>query len=194
MTKLKILSVEEKKDFPLLVSFPTGVPNGIEGSQIVVRQKLENRGKGSKRHISAELNEETGHNVNYEGIDYGEYSKVNNCCKYGVGVYNEATGNVRLFVSDHIYIMKAKFNHAIQPEVNLSLSNVDRRESLTKEFGSRKKKKAAQALQSNRISSDNISGVNTVENLMSNSARNESKSMIDETVSSVKQKKSKLQK
>jgi hypothetical protein len=141
--------------FPLIVSFPQGVPENSEDMQINVFKKSS---KNTRTQIISKIN-----GLTFKGSDYGEYSLKKDGYKYAVGVHNVKTNQIKLLQTDHIFTLKAELNFGEAPVRNSTMSYGQRKQSLTEEFGSRKKKSALKAAQSNIISTDNISGVNTLE-------------------------------
>ena len=151
---------------PLLVAFPQGVPGDGDDMQIIFGQKGE--GKKRKNLVLADLN-----GTKYKGDDIGDNSRKNDSCKFAVGFLPQGSKEMTIFQSDHIFVMKPQFENTRAPVRSLSMTNAERRQSLTEEFGSRKKKRALKAAQSNIISSENIAGAGAVESAMA--------SQIDET-------------
>lgn len=142
--------------FPLLVSFPQGVPDNVDEMQLNVAQKT---GKHStKTHIVSKIN-----NIEYKGNDYGDQSSKYDGYKYAVGIYNVKSKDMNLLSADHIYVMRPKLDFHEAPARHSTMSYAERKQSLTEEFGSRKKKRALAAAQSNIISAENISGASALE-------------------------------
>lgn len=151
---------------PLLVAFPQGVPGDGDDMQIIFGEKGE--GKKRKHLVLADLN-----GTKYKGDDIGDNSRKNDSCKFAVGFLPNGSKEMTIFQADHIFVMKPQFENNRVPVRSLSMTNAERRQSLTEEFGSRKKKRALKAAQSNIISSENIAGASAVESAMA--------SQIDET-------------
>lgn len=160
--KKATIAVDERdSSFPLLLSFPQGLPPNYEDMRIVAGQKKP----GSKSAKTQVASVTAG--IPYRGTDFGESSRRKDCCKYGVGIYDSDAKKITIVPEDHIFAMRPNFDHLIvQPDRISTMDNEERRESLTGEFGSRKKKRALAALKSNRISTENIAGAKTVENLL----------------------------
>lgn len=146
---------------PLLVAFPQGVPNDGDDMQIIFGQKGD--GKKRKQMVLANLN-----GTKYKGDDFGDNSKKNDNCKFAVGFLPEGSKEMTIFQADHIFVMKPQFDNQRVPARSTSMTNAERKQSLTEEFGSRKKKRALKAAQSNTISSENIAGASAVESAMVN--------------------------
>jgi hypothetical protein len=88
-------------------------------------------------------------------------------CKFALGVVTAGSKEMKIYRADHIFVMEPQLSQYTQaPEANLEMTNMDRKKSLTEEFGSRKKKRALKAAESNRISSANIVGASAVEDTM----------------------------
>jgi hypothetical protein len=165
MSYKKINTIVRNDDFgnaPLLVAFPQGVPDDTDDMQVIYGQKGEDRKR--KQIVSADLN-----GMKYKGNDYqGENAKKFDSCKFAIGVLPEGSKDMMIYRADHIFVMKPQFANAAVPIRNTSMSNAERKQSLTEEFGSKKKKRALKAAQSNTISSENISGAAAVESSMGN--------------------------
>jgi hypothetical protein len=157
--KISVSSLESQ-DFPLLVSFPLGVPAHHEEMSLTVARKQV--GKSTRTAISSAF-----HDVTYKGSDYGEYTAKKDTCKYAVGVYDEKTKKLKLIKTDHVYVMKPHIeSKTVVPRVS-EMGYDQRRQSLTEEFGSRKKKRALAAEKSNTILTENIAGASSMQNILS---------------------------
>ena len=84
-----------------------------------------------------------------------------------MGVLDRRSGTMQLTAAEHIFVMKPQLVSKNDVVRNSAMWNFDRKASLTEEFGSKKKKRAVRAAQSNIISSENISGATAVESAMS---------------------------
>jgi hypothetical protein len=157
---------DDDGNVPLLVAFPQGVPDDTDDMQVIYGQKGE--GRKRKQMVSVDLN-----GMKYKGRDSGDYSLKFDNCKFAIGVLPEGSKDMMIYRADHIFVMKPQFVNAAIPIRNTSMSNAERKQSLTEEFGSKKKKRALKAAQSNTISSENISGAAAVESSMA--------SQLDET-------------
>jgi hypothetical protein len=124
--------------------------------QVVTSCKTD--GKRTKNLVSGNLDD-----LLFEAKDYGETSVRNDACRYAIGVRHDGSKEVSLLRADHAFIMKPLLDFREAPVRNSTLTNYERKLSLTEEFGSRKKKKAVRAAQSNIISSENIAGVGALE-------------------------------
>lgn len=144
---------------PLLVAFPQGVPSDADDMQVIFGQKGD--GKKRKQMLIADLN-----GTKYRGDDFGENSRKNDYSRFAVGYLPEGSKEMTIFQAEHIFVMKPKFDNAVAPARYTSMTNAERKQSLTEEFGSRKKKRALKAAQSNTISAENIAGATAVENAM----------------------------
>lgn len=149
---------EDTIKVPSILSFPQGVPN--KPMDLTVGKKKK------KRMIISDMD-----GVSFKGYDFGDYSRDNDSCSYVIGVLDENSQEIRLITKEeHAFVMKSELYSHRSVVASKSLSNLtsmERKQSLTEEFGSRKKKRALQAAQSNVISSENISGATTVESVMS---------------------------
>jgi hypothetical protein len=149
--------------FPRLLSFPQGVP--IEHANMELRASAKGSGKKRKVQVSSEFNGVTL-------LSESDSSSKNDYYKFAVGVLDEATGVMTIHAADHAYVMRPTVSGR-QENVKVStLSYEAKRQSLTDEFGSRKKKRALAAAQSNTISAENISGAAAVETEISTSIDN----------------------
>jgi len=170
---------------PLLISFPQGVPLLCHDLELL----LGERGKGRKRkrviigqsedaiYRGADFTSKEEKRVNSVEDDGSGFSTTSlgfngnsNSCHYAIGVVDDESNELRLMPASHVFVMRPSLRGANAPHAPLrlsSMSNVDRRESLTEEFGSKKKKKAVLAKLSNTILSENISGAKSIETVMS---------------------------
>ena len=142
---LKVASNDDGS-IPLLTAFPQGVPFDADDMQVIFGQKGD--GRKRKQVLIGDLN-----GVKYRGDDFGDNSRKNDNNRFAV---------------EHIFVMKPKFDNVVVPARYTSMTNAERKQSLTEEFGSRKKKRALKAAQSNTISSENIAGATAVEKAMAN--------------------------
>ena len=152
----------EKSDLsiPSLVSFPQGIPTDDSTIEIVMGEK----GSGRHKHymVSSDFS-----GMYYNGFDTGDYASQKDAYQFAVGFVKEGDKEMTLRVVDHAYVMKPHLVPRNEVKRNATLSSLERRQSLTEEFGSRKKKRALNAAQSNIISSENIAGASAVETTMS---------------------------
>mgnify|MGYP005991335383 CR=1 FL=1 len=155
----------QSQDYPLLVSFPLGVPSHHEDMSLTAGRKQT--GKTIRTQVISDFG-----NVTYKGSDYGEYSTKKDSCKYAVGVYDEKTKKLKLVKTDHVYVMKPHIeSRTVVPRMS-SMDYDQRRQSLTEEFGSRKKKRALAAQKSNTILTENIAGAQSMQNMLSPAPKN----------------------
>ncbi len=132
-----------------VLSFPDGVPD--HGDDMNIKRK--------RNSIVSNLN-----NVKYETT--GDSA---NDCNYLIGIMNKKKNELLLLPTDGISIMKPSFIDEDFYPIPLKLStmtNDERRASLTEEFGSSKKKRAVKAQESNLILSENIAGNKVLSNVM----------------------------
>ena len=150
--------VDERSARTALVCFPQGVSWDLEEMQVGVRERQSKRKR--KRKVVASLN-----GVQF---DSGSDSQKNDVSRYAIGVVNEKTGEVEVFPVDHPYVLRPQVHvQSGMRRESSALSNYERKQSLTEAFGSKKKQRAQRAMASNVISTENISGVNAVETVMS---------------------------
>mmetsp|Transcript_2689 Transcript_2689/g.3684 ORF Transcript_2689/g.3684 Transcript_2689/m.3684 type:complete len:199 (+) Transcript_2689:1-597(+) len=148
--------------YPIIVSFPQGVPPDTEDLCIEVRR--QERGKYSKQVVSV-----TGPEVRLSACDFGEFSREKNTSNFAIGVWDEKTGQLSLHPTDHVYALRTVYleENSIS-ELSKPENAIIRRKTLTTEFGSKKKKRAMQAAESNTILVENISGASAIESLLVN--------------------------
>lgn len=154
-----VVNATQPHNFPLVVSFPQGLPVHHEDMQLAVGQKSS--GKSTKTMISSTLN-----NVTYKGQDWGEYANKKDSCKFAVGVFDARSNKIKLIKADHVFVLKPSFEQREIKSRHSSLDYAQRRQSLTEEFGTRKKKRALQAEKSNTISTENIAGAKSMETII----------------------------
>lgn len=164
MTRDITLKVDTKlSDDPLIVSFPQGIPmmshDEDEGLEFTASRKATHRRSEIK--VKATLD-----TVPFGGSNNSSNKDTSN---YLIGVLDEKTNELRIIrATTHIYVVKPELIAKDNAFINRlsTMSNIERRQSLTEEFGSRKKKRAMHAAQSNIILSENISGATAVESAM----------------------------
>lgn len=119
--------------------------------------RRQTRGRNTKTVVSA-----TNKDFNLVGFDFGELSKEKDTNNFAIGVWNEKSKKLTLYSSEHIFALRTSVEE--NPEVaNDNLAMKARSKILTEEFGSKKKKRAMVAAESNTILSENISGVAALE-------------------------------
>lgn len=141
-------------DFPLIVSFPQGIPENVEEMQINASRKSS---KLSKTQLSTKLN-----GISYKGANFGELAGKDGY-KYAIGVHSSKNNHIKIIPTDHIFVLKPHMQVVEAAARPSSMSYAERKQSLTEEFGSSKKKRALKAAQSNIISAENISGASALE-------------------------------
>ena len=166
--------------FPHLLSFPHGVPSNCENMALQILSK----GEGKKRKMSVQG---TLNGAVFHGSDFGEDSWKKDSCKYAIGVLNETTNSIRLMPADHAFVMKLMLSNELAPENDASMTYIQRRQSLTDAFGSKKKKRALLAAQSNYISSENIESAAAMEDALQSLVPERSSIKIDSAQESLEQ-------
>lgn len=149
--------------FPVLVTFPQGVPEDADSLNVTVKKQI--RGKYARHIVSV-----NGDGVNLCGFDFGEFSKEKDTCEYAVAIWNEDNSKFEVVKAEHVYSLRTVFDEEHATKSNESLSLEQRRKTLTKEFGSKKKKRAMQSAESNTILVDNISGASAIEQMLLSSS------------------------
>lgn len=166
--KAKVL---EPATHPCLVSFPQGIPVYAEDLEVLAGRKGKDRNE--KVVVSATIKAAPSTvGLSYKGSNFGDSSKTKNCFKYAIGVVDPSRPtSMRMVPADHPYVLRPsilRLNDLPEGKMTSRLSTAsasERRESLTNEFGSKKKKRAMQAMKSNIISAENISSVNELEDM-----------------------------
>ena len=152
------LKVDEssQNSFPSLLSFPSGISKDFTAIEIKVFQK----GEGNKRKniLLSDIN-----GSKFRGSDFGENATRKNSCTYAIAEYDEGTNKMILRQASHAFVMRIHQDEALIGHIT-EMDYMQRRESLTEAFGSRKKKRAMHATQSNTILSENITGAAALEN------------------------------
>lgn len=161
--------------FPNILSYPQGLPVSREDTQIIAGRKIN--GRTSKISVYANDGNRT---VKYKGTDFGDNSAKKDTCKFAIGVRNKLKGSFRLIKSDHVFVMKPHVIRECNITRNSSLSYQERKQTLTDEFGSRKKKRALSAAQSNIIVAENIIGAKAVEAMLKEGSSEDKKSEVME--------------
>ena len=149
------IKVNDSTPQSLLISFPQGIPWNLEDSMISMKENSLKR----KRMVVASLND-----IEYSGCNFGEDSFKNDVCKYVIGVLDEKSGKLEIIPMDHPYSLRPNIKIASNIRTqSTTLSNYERKQSLTDAFGSKKKKRAQKSVASNTILTENISGSNAIE-------------------------------
>ena len=121
-------------------------------------------GRKMKKNIIGSLN-----GIQYIGMDYGDNNWKRNLNAYALGILDEENHTMTAIPVDHIFVMRPTFPDKtvkITKTTSLDGNYAERRQSLTDEFGSKKKQRALKAAQSNTILAENISGSDTVQRLV----------------------------
>lgn len=153
---IAVLEVRKEKEFPGLLSFPQGIPQTIDRAKISAKRKRSD--KHPKTNLQVDLD-----SISYKGFDYGEHSSKKNFHNYAVGVLG-SDGKMKLYPCSQAFVMRPEL--AERESDRPVLSSMEKRESLTNEFGSKKKIRMMNAAKSNLISTDNISGANELQTLL----------------------------
>lgn len=181
------LSVVGSTNLPLLVSFPGGMPLNVDDAEVLASRQAT--GKTSKTKVKVKIDKLT-----FEGTDYGEQAAKKDCYNYAIGVIRSGDdGTLHVYPCGHAFSMRPKppiltANRASARGTQL-LTNAERKESLTQEFGSKKKQSQVRAAKSNLISAENIAGAADLETFMAVQSPSVSKVMIDDAAANVKRAK-----
>lgn len=146
------IKVNNALDAPALVSFPLGNVPSMEETIIQIGRKGTD--KSARTLVTGQLN-----NVHYKGSDFGEQTHRKNSHNFAIGVLDHH-GQFKIYPCNHTFILRPEVDEERKSELLQTLSYNERRENLTNEFGSKKKKRALQAAKTNTISAENISGAN----------------------------------
>jgi hypothetical protein len=178
------LDIREETNFPSIVSFPHGVPPNINEAKISAKRKATE--KVSRTVVEVELD-----SLTFKGQDFGEYSHKKNLMNYAVGVYSAQEKKMKVYPCSQIFIMRPEVAEKKDIPEKVQLDSMARRESLTNEFGSKKKKRMIAAAKSNLISTDNISGATHIQSILTqNSSEMDSEILktAEEVVNKMKRK------
>ena len=174
---LKVSKTADATAYPLLLSFPQSISTTSLDTVVPVdcsyRSNNNNSlgssssgiiaGKRKQTCVETDMNGFIVRGKNFDDKTGDIYN--NDTCYFAVGSLNEDSGEMTLRVTDHAFVMKPEIesNNAIS---RTFASYYERKQVLTEEFGSKKKKRAMQAAQSNHISEENIAGARAVEQSM----------------------------
>ena len=160
----------ENSNFPILVSFPQGIPNDCEDLMLTAGIKQTNTSNNNSTRKMMII----GEGMNSITYKSENSSSIPDVSKYAIGVIDQKTGKMTIIQTDQVFTMRPQFkiSESNKRPRNSSMNNSERRQSLTEEFGSRKKKRALHAAQSNTISIENISGAATIENILTSKSPN----------------------
>lgn len=150
-------SSEDAQSQPKLLSFPSGVPQDTESAELFVWRKKS--GSKVKQTLTCESD-----GIIYRGTDFGSGSGASaDAFNYAIGVYDKNSHSMTLVPAHHPFSMSRLPLKDTSSDAVSSMTAWERRSALTEEFGSRKRKRAAKAAESNIISIENISGAAVVE-------------------------------
>ncbi len=153
---------ESQDSYPRILSFPGGAP------ETTLSLTVGSKGTGRKR--KRQIVTEVG-GMPYKGVDYGStHTHKNDLCKFAVCKVDKETGKMVVYPSPHLYVMRPQSNKpSLEPPTHSGLSLEQRRNALTEDFGSRKKKRALAQAESNKIVDENITGAGAVESVLKDS-------------------------
>jgi hypothetical protein len=158
---------EEAAGAPLLVSFPGGVPAfQLNEMDVVASRLIATKSGGAKTRIKVTLD-----NLMYEGNDFGENAAKKDVYQYAIGIIRkDDDSKLHIYPAGHPYSLRTKPKTFASKTARSSMTNMERRESLTQEFGSKKKKSQVRAAKSNLISAENISGAKDLRTMVTDNA------------------------
>jgi hypothetical protein len=152
---------EESGDEPRLLSFPFGVP---AASSIPLQAFEKSTNKKRKYKLESEFS-----GIKFQGCNFGVHNVGNDLTSFSIGVYDEKTGVMELHSVGHTFAMEQQVDENAEVPAALSAASMtamERRQSLTDTFGSKKKKRALKAAESNIISSQNIVAADTISGML----------------------------
>jgi hypothetical protein len=142
-----------------MVSFPSGVPLGVDGMSISFEQK--GHGRKRRRVIEGDLS-----GLKFYGNDFDAgVSSNKNLCKYAIGKLNHDS-KMTLYPVDHVFVMRPILNSEHKPEHVNKMTPQQRRGELIEEFGSSKKKRAVKQEEANIIQDSTVRGASTLTNAL----------------------------
>jgi hypothetical protein len=165
--KMRIEVHEEAAGAPLLVSFPGGVPAfQLNEMGVVATRMIATKSSGNKTRVKVTLD-----NLMYEGHDFGDNAAKKDVYHYAIGVIRkDDDSKLHIYPTGHPYSLRTKPKTFVSKTARSSMTNLERRESLTQEFGSKKKKSQVRAAKSNLISAENISGAKDLRSMVTENA------------------------
>ena len=143
---------------PRLLSFPGGIPDGVEDLVLTFGEK---RGGSKKRkQIVGDLN-----GLSFKAQDTGDGASKHNLCKYAVVKVNSKTNMIEIIPTPAVFVMRPQLGlgEEATPARLSGMTPDERRKSLTQEFGSSKKQRAVKQAASNQIQDETVQGANAVE-------------------------------
>jgi hypothetical protein len=157
MTDFVTINVGEDDSVPKLAAYPIAIS---DDSKFKISAFC--KGKGKKRKF---LLQSDHHGLPFEAHD----NSSQNFCKYAVGLFDEKTNEIELLPCHHVFVMEkasADQDADFDEDLMSPLSHQQRKASLTEAFGSKKKKRAMRAMESNTISADSISGASSISQMI----------------------------
>lgn len=147
---------------PVLVAFQGCL---ADDEEIQVNVSSKGVGKKRKRIVATNIN-----GIVHSGTDFGDDSIKNDTYNFAVGILDEDSQIMKISPVGHAFVLKPqlKAKRPVARNSSETSTYLERKQSLTEEFGSRKKKRALKAAQSNIILPENISGGAAVEQAMAN--------------------------
>lgn len=158
---------EESVGAPLLMSFPGGVPAfQLDEMDVVASRLIATKAGAAKTRVKVSLD-----NLLYEGNDFGDNAVKKDVYQYAIGVIRkDDDSRLHIYPAGHPYALRTKPKTFVSKTNHASMTNMERKESLTQEFGSKKKKSQVRAAKSNLISAENISGAKDLRSLVTDKA------------------------
>lgn len=165
--RMRIEVHEESTGAPLLVSFPGGVPAfSLEDMDVVSSRLVATKASAAKTRVKVTLD-----NLLYEGADFGDSAAKKDVFQYAIGIVRKNDDSrLHIYPAGHPFALRTRPQSFVSKTNHASMSNMERKESLTQEFGSKKKKSQVRAAKSNLISAENISGAKDLKSLVTDKA------------------------
>jgi hypothetical protein len=133
---------------------------------VVASRLIATKSGGAKTRIKVTLD-----NLMYEGNDFGENAAKKDVYQYAIGIIRkDDDSKLHIYPAGHPYSLRTKPKTFASKTARSSMTNMERRESLTQEFGSKKKKSQVRAAKSNLISAENISGAKDLRTMVTDNA------------------------
>lgn len=164
--RMRIEVHEESAGAPLLVSFPGGVPAySLDEMNVVASRLVATKAASAKTRVRVTLD-----NLQYEGDDFGDNSSKKDVFQYAIGVIRKNDDHLHIYPAGHPFALRTKPKAFVPKAANATMTNLARKENLTQEFGSKKKKSQVRAAKSNLISAENISGAKDLKTMVTDKA------------------------
>ncbi|EDO33328.1 predicted protein [Nematostella vectensis] len=158
--RLTYVPLEEDGLQPILVQFTNGCltadkkgkrKDGLKFSYYRWADKADRR-KKQRRTLVAKSEK-----MEYNGQNFGQFSRASSLCKYLVGVHDTSTGDMNVYDAQMFTLQPKILETAAateQEDSKKDMSYLEKNDRLTEAFGSNKKKRAMVSRQKNMIEED----------------------------------------